>query len=145
MLDEEDICRERKRLDEERARIVVANLKKRQTNAQYTQSREEALSVVLEMIPEGVTVACGDSITLNQIGIIPELRKRNQNKIIHPMERDADGFSLLEWEQRKRMFREAFSADVFLTGTNAVTLDGRLVSTDAVGNRVAAMLFGPER
>jgi len=32
-----------------------------------------------------------------------------------------------------------------ITGTNAITLDGKLVNIDAVGNRVAAMIFGPPK
>ena len=43
------------------------------------------------------------------------------------------------------MQMEAFSADVFLSGTNAVTLDGKLVNTDGKGNRVTPMLFGPRK
>ena len=43
------------------------------------------------------------------------------------------------------MEREAFSADIFLTSTNAITLDGRLVSIDGHGNRVSAMVFGPRK
>ena len=145
MLDERDISLERRWLYEERAKMVVANLKKRNMNAQYTSSREEALSVVLGMIPEGATVVRGDSVSLDQIGVIPELIKRNQNKVTNPYERDASGGWLVEWEETERMRREAFTADVFLTGTNAVTLDGKLVNIDGHGNRVAAMVFGPRK
>jgi L-lactate utilization protein LutB len=35
-------------------------------------------------------------------------------------------------------------ADIFLTGSNAVTLDGKLVNVDGGGNRVGAMISGPE-
>ncbi len=145
MVDKRDISQERKRSYQERARVVIANLQKRNMNAQYVSSRQEALSAILGMIPEGATVARGDSVSLDQVGVISELRKRNQNKVIDPFERDADGFYLVEREQRWRMEREALSADVFLTGTNAVTLDGKLVNTDGTGNRVSAMVFGPEK
>ena len=36
-------------------------------------------------------------------------------------------------------------SDVFVIGTNAVTLDGKLVNIDGTGNRVAAMIFGPKK
>ncbi len=146
MLDERDISLERRWFYEERAKMVIASLKKRNINAQYTESREEALSVVLGMIPEGAIVARGDSVSLDQVGVIPELRKRNQNTIIDPLERDANGFYIIaEREQRLCLEREAFTSDVFLTGTNAVTLDGKLVNIDGHGNRVSAMVFGPEK
>ena len=145
MVDETDMSEEKKWFYQERARVAVANLQRRNTNAQYVSSRQEALSTVIEMIPNGAMVACGDSVSLDQVEVISELRKRGQNSIIHPMERDADGFSVVTLEERLRMQREAFFADIFLTGTNAVTLDGKLVCTDGLGNRVAAMLFGPKK
>jgi hypothetical protein len=37
------------------------------------------------------------------------------------------------------------TADVMIASSNAVTLDGRLVNLDGMGNRVAAMTFGPRR
>jgi len=145
MIDETDIGREIKWFFEQRARIVVTNLNKRNINAQYARSRKEALSAVMEMIPEGATVTRGDSVTLEQIGIIGELRKRKQYKFKDAFARTDDGYYVLDMEQRFTMWREAFFADVFLTGTNAVTLDGKLVNIDAAGNRVAAMIFGPEK
>jgi hypothetical protein len=35
--------------------------------------------------------------------------------------------------------------DVFLTGTNAITEDGKLFNIDATGNRVGAMFIGPKK
>ncbi len=37
------------------------------------------------------------------------------------------------------------TCDLFLTGTNAVTLDGCLVNLDMIGNRTNAMTFGPRK
>ncbi len=145
MLDETDISQERIWLYEERANKVVTNLKKRNIDAQYVSSRQEALSTILEMIPEGTIVARGDSVSLDQIRVIPELKKRNRNRIIDPQERDANGFFLAELEGRLAIARETFFSDVFLTGTNAITLDGKLVNSDGWGNRVSAMIFGPKK
>ena len=38
-----------------------------------------------------------------------------------------------------------FDADIMITSTNAITLDGKLVNLDGLGNRVAAMIFGPQK
>ena len=46
---------------------------------------------------------------------------------------------------RGKIQRKIFTSDVLITSTNAVTLDGKLVNTDAVGNRVAAIIFGPRK
>ena len=145
MVDETDMSQEIKWFYEERARTVVKNLQKWNINAQYVSSREEALPIILGMIPEGARVVRGDSITLEQVGVISELRKRNKDNFIDPFERGADGLFIAEPEQRVVMQREAFFCDVFLTGTNAVTLDGKLVNIDGIGNRVAPLIFGPEK
>ncbi len=145
MIDEADISREKRWFNEEHAGKVVSNLQKRNMNARYVSGKDEALSTILEMIPEGAIVARGDSVSIEQVGIFPELIRRNQNKLIDPLVRDADGSFAATAEERERMQRETFFADIFLTGTNAITLDGRLVSTDAVGNRVAAMVYGPRK
>jgi hypothetical protein len=146
MSDKIDISEDRKWFNEKRAAIAVTNLNKRRLNAQYVPNQQEALDVILGMIPEGVTVACGSSLTLDQLGITPELRKSNRNKVSHPTEKNEDGrYVITDKEQRFGMLREAFVSDVYLTGTNAVTLDGKLVNVDGVGNRVAAMIFGPKK
>ena len=146
MIDETDISTEKNWLYAERARIAVANLQRMGVNAQYVPTREEALSAVMEMIPEGVTVARGDSMSVDQVGVIPALRERNKNRLIDPFERDAEGhLTPIVKRDRPKMTREAFFADVFITGTNAVTLDGKMVSTDGVGNRVSATIFGPAK
>jgi hypothetical protein len=41
--------------------------------------------------------------------------------------------------------RQGLSADVMIASSNAITLDGKLVNLDGMGNRVAAMTFGPEK
>ncbi|MFC1964864.1 lactate utilization protein [Chloroflexota bacterium] len=146
MPDETDLSEERSWLYEGRAKRAVASLQKMGINAQYVPTCAEALSAILEIIPAGVRVVRGDSVTVDQVGIMPALKERKQNEVIDPFERDASGNPLVaEVEERRRMEKQAFSADIFITGTNAVTLDGKLVSTDALGNRVAPMLYGPEK
>ena len=146
MIDETDISQEKAWLHEERARTVIKNLQRKNINGQYVPNRQEALTVILGMIPLGAVVARGDSITMEQIGIIAELEKRNQNRIIDPLKVNAEGFYVnAEWEQRRRIAREVFSSDIYLVGTNAITLDGKLVNIDGWGNRVSALIFGPEK
>ena len=145
MIDDMDMRAEKKWLGEERAKVTVKNLLKRNIDAQYTATRHEALEAVLKMIPPGATVARGDSISVDQIGIIPELIKRQQNAVIDPFQWDAEGYYMDSIETRQQMYRDAFSADIFLAGTNGVTMDGKLVNIDGLGNRVAAMIFGPKK
>jgi len=146
MIDETDVSQEKAWVYEERAKTVIKKLQKGNINGQYVPNRQEALTTIMEMIPPGVVVARGDSVSLDQVGVIPELEKRNQNRIIDPLERDAEGFFIVpEWEQIREIAREVFSADIYLVGTNAITLDGKLVNIDGWGNRVSALIFGPEK
>ena len=102
MVKETDMSKEKKWFYQERAKIVVTTLQKKNVNAQYVSTQQEALPVLLAMIDKGVTVARGDSVTIDQVGIIPELRKRNQNKIIYPLETDENGLHIIpEIEERK--------------------------------------------
>ena len=40
---------------------------------------------------------------------------------------------------------KAMSTDFFLSGLNAVTLDGKIVNTDGGGNRVSGFILGPKK
>ena len=48
-------------------------------------------------------------------------------------------------EEGLELRRQGLTADVMVASTNAITLDGRLVNLDGMGNRVAAMAFGPKK
>jgi hypothetical protein len=144
MMDDTDLSQEKRWFHEEQAKTTVGNFQRKNMNAQYVSSKQEALAACLEMIPAGAKVGRGDSITIDQIGIVEALKKRGQNSIFDPMERDRQGFfSIRQIEERRRVAREVFSVDIFLVGANAITLDGELVNTDGWGNRVSAMIFGP--
>ena len=145
MIDETDLSQEKKWFHEVRASTLVKNLQKRNMDGQYVSSRQEALSAVMEMIPPGVTVARGDSMSVDQVGVFEELEKRNQNKLIDPLKKDENGYNIYNSDERYQLEREVFFADIFLTGTNAITLDGKLVNIDGMGNRVSAMVYGPRK
>jgi len=144
MIDETDISQEKAFFYKQRARKVIENLQKRKMNGYYAANRQEALSAVMDMIPPGTVVARGDSISLDQIGFIEAITQRGQNAVIDPFQLDSNGF-WPEEQIRQRMMRETFFADIFITSTNALTLDGKLVNIDGAGNRVSAMIFGPAK
>jgi len=144
MIDETDISQELDFYNQQRAQKVIENLQKRKMKGYYAADKKEALSIVMGLIPPGQMVARGDSISLDQIGFLDAIAARNQNAVIDPFKTDDNGRWLNETE-RQRMFRETFFADVFITGSNAITLDGKIVNIDGSGNRVAAMIFGPAK
>lgn len=110
-------------------------LRSRHINSTYAEDCADARSKILGLVPENAVVGTGDSATLKQIGIIEELKKRG-NRVL-------DGFDLnVTYAHHISLVEEATVCDVFLSGTNAVTQDGRIVNVDGVGNRVAGIFWG---
>ena len=104
----------------------------------YVPNRREAFEKVMSMIPKGSVVGFGDSLTLREIGVVDALAEGSYT-FLNPW---GPGISV---EENIALKRQALTSDVFVTGTNALTLDGRIVNVDGHGNRVAAMLFGPTK
>lgn len=115
---------------------LIEKLGENNIPAFYVEGAREALEKVMSMIPDGSVVGFGDSLTLRQIGVVDALQKGNYI-FLDPWK---PGTST---EENIRLKKQALTSDVFVTGTNALTLDGKIVNTDGHGNRVAAMLFGP--
>ncbi len=117
---------------------LIEKLNENNITASYVENRKQAFEKVMSMIPEGSMVGFGDSVTLRQIGVVEALEKGNY-KFLNPWQ---DGITV---EENIKLKKRALTADIFVTGTNALTLDGKIVNMDALGNRVAAMLFGPDK
>ena len=47
-------------------------------------------------------------------------------------------------EEKREMEKSCLFSDVFLTGANGMSLDGQMVNVDGTGNRVAAIIYGPQ-
>ena len=145
MIDETDIQEDKKWWYENLAQKVVANFKRRRIASQYVSTSQEALARVLELIPDRAAIGWGGSVTLEQIGAVSEIKRTMHDRLLDPFERDAGGAPVVTAEARLELMRKAMTADVFLSGVNAITEDGRMVSIDATGNRVAPTIFGPKR
>lgn len=78
-------------------------------------------------------------MTMETTGILAELAQRKELEVIATFEPGIDRQVLLERR------RQALVTDLFLTGSNAVTLDGKLVNLDMIGNRTAPISFGPKK
>jgi hypothetical protein len=127
------------------ARRAVEALAKRNIRAHFVQDRSEALSAILAMIPDKASIGIGDSITMEQIGVLDKLEEQGGHPIFNPFRFLPDRRFADSTEVRVQIMRQALQADVFLTGSNAVTLDGKIVNIDARGNRVAGIIFGPKK
>ena len=121
---------------EKRGRVLVENLKARHFEACYCRTREEALQAALNWIPEGASVGWGGTVTANQIGLLDAVRSGNYRAIDRDQCRTP--------EEREQAKKDCFCADVFITGANALSMDGQMVNIDGTGNRVASIIYGPK-
>ena len=119
-----------------RAALLVKNLQSRHFEAHYCATKEDALRKALELIPAGASVGWGGAMSAQQIGLIDEVRAGGY----HPVDRDACTTA----EEREECMRRCLLSDVFITGANALSLDGQMVNIDGNGNRVAAIVYGPK-
>jgi hypothetical protein len=109
---------------------VVKSLKSnRFETIAVVKNKEEAVNKVISMISENATVGTGGSMTINQTGLREKLIERGNIKPFIPGQAPGNTRPPLP--------------DVFLTSSNAVTLDGKIINIDATGNRVSQMIYGP--
>ena len=100
-----------------------------------------AKKVVLEeIIPKtgAKSIAWGGSITFVATGLYEALKGNKKMKVLDTFDKTISREE--SWERR----RQSLLVDLLITGTNALTETGMLVNLDMLGNRVAAITFGPK-
>lgn len=121
---------------EKRAEVLVKNLRSRHFEAYYCATKAEALEKALELIPQGATVGWGGAMSAQQIGLLDAMNAGPYNAI--------DRDKAPNPAEREKAMRSCLLADVFITGANALSIDGQMVNIDGNGNRVAAIVYGPQ-
>lgn len=116
---------------------LIKVLEEREFGAVMAKDKEDAKRIVMDMIPEGSTIAVGGSVTLNETGILDEIRS-DKYKFI-------ERYNTPSFEAMLDKYREGYNADVFVSSTNAVTMGGQLVNIDCTGNRTSQIVFGPKK
>lgn len=123
--------------NEKMAQVLVKNLQSRHFGACYCATREEALEKALSLIPENATVGWGGATSAIQIGLIDAVKSGPYTAL--------DRETAKTPEERSAIAASCLSADVFLVGANALSLDGQMVNIDGIGNRLAAIAYGPRQ
>jgi hypothetical protein len=121
------------------AEKIIANLEKRRMAGSYAATAAQAQKEILEMIPEAASVFRCGSMTALGIGLWEAIAAIPEVNVIDPY------LPKLSPEEGLDLRRRGLTADVMIASTNAITLDGKLVNLDGMGNRVAAMAFGPKK
>ena len=119
-----------------RGELLVKNLHSRHFEAYYCETGEQALEKALELIPKGATVGWGGAMSAKQIGLLDAMNSGEYNAI--------DRDKAPNPEERKKAMKSCLLADIFITGANALSMDGQMVNIDGNGNRVAPIVYGPD-
>jgi len=80
-------------------------------------------------------------VTIRQLGVVKRLQERGTT-VLDPV---APSYGLAEFKEELIMptlLKATLGSDVFISGTNALTRDGKLVNIDGLGNRVTGIVFG---
>lgn len=114
------------------ARTIRA-LEKNGFPVQYTATKEDAVKVVESLLKPGDVISCGGSMTLKESGVRDLMLSGK--------------YDFLDREQQppEEVYAKTFTADVFITSSNAITEEGQLYNVDGRGNRVAALIYGPKK
>jgi hypothetical protein len=125
--------------NEKAAKKIIENLKKRRMDGSFAATAAQAKEEILAMIPEGATVFRCGSITATGMDLWGAVKQLPGVDLLDPY------LPELSPEEGLKLRRKGLTADVMIASSNAITLDGELVNLDGMGNRVAAMTFGPEK
>ena len=107
-------------------------------DAHFVRTKEEALELSKTYIKSGMSVGLGGSVSVQEIGLLDYLLNKKDITLFNQYE---DGISMDENIKRRK---QGLVSDIFVTSTNAITKDGKLVNADGSGNRVAAFSYGPK-
>ncbi len=121
----------------EQIKLTIENFNKNNMEAFFVETKEDALKKALSFLNDGDTVSVGGSVTLSEIGLLDALKSGKYNYL--------DRYTASSPAEMHEIFRKSFLADAYITSSNAVTENGELFNVDGNGNRVAALLYGPQK
>lgn len=115
---------------------TINNLKKNGFKVEYFNTLEEVKNKILEDISLTDDVGIGGSMTVYQMKLHEELIQRGNKVYWH---------WLVDPDKRNEVRRKAQNTEIYISSSNAITEDGKLVNIDGIGNRVASMFYGHKR
>jgi len=124
---------------EKTARQIIAELEKKRMAGSFAPTLDQAKDEVIKMIPAGSTIFRCGSTSLVEMGLWEGLKAVPGLTVIDPY---LPEFSPEEGLEQRR---KGLTADIMISSVNAITLNGTLVNLDGMGNRIAAMAFGPRK
>ena len=125
--------------NEKVAENIIEHLEKRRMEGSNAATAAQAKEEVIAMITPGASVFRCGTMTATYAGLWESIAELPEIQLIDPYE---PGIPPEEGLARRL---QGMAADFMIASSNAITLDGKLVNLDGMGNRVAAMAFGPKK
>jgi hypothetical protein len=129
---------DQKWLWEKQGEKCVKALKDHGFDAHFVSTVEEARDLILSMVSGYETFGFGGSHTTRSLGLKETLQAKGKTLFDH-WEGNLFG------EENKKIRLAQGRSDCFVCSANAISATGEIVNVDAVGNRTAAMTFGPKK
>lgn len=123
---------------EELGKRTVKAMKKHGFDAHFVETTDKARELILGMVSSYETFGFAGSHTTRVLGVWEALKRQGKTLFDHWQE----GLSA---EEDLRIRLEQGRCDCFFCSANAVSATGEVVNVDGVGNRTAAMSFGPRK
>lgn len=115
--------------------VLKGNLESAGYQVSEFQTKEEATAYMNEQI-DGVSVAFGGSVTVQQMGLYEALASHNE-ALWH--------WAIPEGKTAADVLAEARTTDVYISSVNGVAETGEIINIDGNGNRVAGIMYGHKK
>ncbi len=126
----------KKQYYENLADSLIEKFNQRGIEGYYCDNSDEAVSMAKRFLTPGCSVTWGGSMTLEDIGLIDDLRNSDYQVV--------DRATAKTPEEARALYSKIVTCDYFFMSSNAITLDGQLINIDGAGNRVACLITGPK-
>lgn len=110
-------------------------LKKNNMEFYYAPHTEDVSKIVESLIHEGDVITNGGTMTMQECRLAELLKSDKYNYLDR---------STMSPEEVAELYIKAFSSDVYISSSNAITEDGVLYNVDGNSNRIAAIAYGPK-
>lgn len=118
--------------------LLIKNFKRNRITATLLNSEAEFTKYLINNIPANSTVGVGDSMTLEKLGVYDFLRSGS----FHFLNKYKEGLSR---DEKRAIYLKNFDADIFLSGVNAISTEGKIYNLDGNGSRAAPIIYGPRK
>lgn len=125
-------------MEKESINKLIESLEKNGIAANFFESSAEAVKYLENTLTKGATVTLGGSISVVESGVFALLKNGNYN-LLDRMQKG------LTPEQRENCYKAAIGCDYFFCSANAISMDGKLINVDGMGNRISSIIFGPKK